>query len=113
MIDRSLEVEAKLDSLRAVGLWLQDAARDGGLPYEVAFGLDLAVHGVREVDAEERELGIGHRIDQRAHEVAPVGAHHVVLAAERHDRRVTPVACHFGKPIALQSTADHDPVEHA
>ena len=36
----------------------------------------------------------------------------VVLAAERHDRRVTPVACQFGKPIALQATADHDPVEH-
>jgi len=27
-----------------VARWLQDAARDGGFPYEVAFGLDLAVH---------------------------------------------------------------------
>lgn len=44
MIERTLEVGAGLDSLRAVGLWLHDAARDGGLPYEVAFGLDLAVH---------------------------------------------------------------------
>lgn len=44
MIDRTLEVEAKLDSVRAVGLWLEAAAREVGLPYEVAFGLDLAVH---------------------------------------------------------------------
>jgi serine/threonine-protein kinase RsbW len=43
-IDRALEVEAALHSLRAVGMWLRDAARDGGLPFEVAFGLDLAVH---------------------------------------------------------------------
>jgi anti-sigma regulatory factor (Ser/Thr protein kinase) len=44
VIERALEVEAKLHSLRAIGLWLHEAARDGGLPYEAVFGLDLAVH---------------------------------------------------------------------
>jgi anti-sigma regulatory factor (Ser/Thr protein kinase) len=44
VLDRTLEIEARLDSLRAVASWLADAARAGGLPYEVAFGLDLAVH---------------------------------------------------------------------
>ena len=37
-------MEATLGSLRTVGLWIRDATRDGGVPYEVAFGLDLAVH---------------------------------------------------------------------
>jgi sigma-B regulation protein RsbU (phosphoserine phosphatase) len=44
LVDRTLDVEATLDSLRTVGLWLRDATRDAGVPYEVAFGLDLAVH---------------------------------------------------------------------
>ena len=44
MIDRSIEVEAKLDSLRAIGVWLDETSRERGIPYEVAFGLDLAVH---------------------------------------------------------------------
>jgi anti-sigma regulatory factor (Ser/Thr protein kinase) len=44
LIERALAVEATLDSLRTVGLWMRDAARDSGLPYEVAFGLDLAVY---------------------------------------------------------------------
>src|SRR5262249_57986564 len=35
----------------------------------VRTGLDLAVHGTREVDAEERKLGIGHRIDEPAHDL--------------------------------------------
>jgi phosphoserine phosphatase RsbU/P len=44
LIERTLEVEASLDSLRTVGLWMRDATRAGGVPYEVAFGVDLAVH---------------------------------------------------------------------
>jgi len=44
LIDRTLEVEASLDSLRSVGLWMRDATRAAGVPYEVAFGVDLAVH---------------------------------------------------------------------
>ena len=68
MIDRSLEVEAKLDSLRAVGLWLQDAAREGGLPYEVAFGLDLALHeAVENVVRHGCRDGVLHHIRLRLH----------------------------------------------
>jgi anti-sigma regulatory factor (Ser/Thr protein kinase) len=74
MIDRSLEVEAKLDSLRAVGLWLQDAAREGGLPYEVAFGLDLALH-----EAVENVVRHGCRDG---------GLHHIRLRLHADDRRV-------------------------
>ena len=74
MIDRSLEVEAKLDSLRAVGLWLQDAAREGGLPYEVAFGLDLALH-----EAVENVVRHGCRDG---------GLHHIRLRLQTDDERV-------------------------
>ena len=74
MIDRSLEVEAKLDSLREVGLWLRDAALDGGLPYEVAFGLDLAAH-----EAVENVVRHGCRDG---------GLHHIRLRLRADDRRV-------------------------
>jgi anti-sigma regulatory factor (Ser/Thr protein kinase) len=68
VIDRSLEVEAKLDSLRAVGLWLQEAAREGGLPYEVAFGLDLAVHeAVENVARHGCRDGALHHVRLRLH----------------------------------------------
>jgi anti-sigma regulatory factor (Ser/Thr protein kinase) len=42
--DRTLAVEARLESLSEVGRWLAEAAREEGLPYDVAFGLDLALH---------------------------------------------------------------------
>ena len=68
MIDRTLEVEARLDSVRAIGLWLEQAARAGGLPYEVAFGLDLAVHeAVENVVRHGCRDGAGHRIQVRLH----------------------------------------------
>src|SRR5207244_3483804 len=47
--------------------------------------LDVAVDGPREVDAEERELGVGDRIDEAAHERASLGPEQVVLARERDD----------------------------
>lgn len=68
MIERALEVEATLDSLPMVGLWLRDAARDGGLPDDVAFGLDLAVHeAVENVVRHGRVNGASHRIELRIH----------------------------------------------
>jgi anti-sigma regulatory factor (Ser/Thr protein kinase) len=42
--ERSLELEARLDSLRALGLWLHQTAGELALPYEVAFALDLSLH---------------------------------------------------------------------
>ena len=74
MIDRTLEVEAKLDSVRAVGLWLEKAAREGGLPYEVAFGLDLAVH-------EAVENVVRHGCGDGA-------THHIRLSLRTDDRQV-------------------------
>ena len=63
MIDRTLEVEASLESLRTVGRWVADAARDEGLAYEVAFGLDLAVHeAVENVVSHGCGDGAAHRI---------------------------------------------------
>jgi anti-sigma regulatory factor (Ser/Thr protein kinase) len=63
VIDRTLEVEAKLDSLRAVGRWLAEAARDADIPYQVAFGLDLAVHeAVENVVRHGCGDGAAHRV---------------------------------------------------
>jgi anti-sigma regulatory factor (Ser/Thr protein kinase) len=74
VIDRTLEVEAKLDSVRAIGLWLADAAREAGLPYEVAFGLDLAVH-------EAVENVVRHGCGDGA-------THHIRLSLRTDDRHV-------------------------
>ena len=72
VIDRSLEIDATLDSLRPVGQWLKDAAREGGLAHEVSFGLDLAVHeavanivqhGCRDSGCHRIDLRI--RVDER------------------------------------------------
>jgi anti-sigma regulatory factor (Ser/Thr protein kinase) len=72
--ERTLEVEAKLDSVRAVGLWLEKVAREGGLPYEVAFGLDLAVH-------EAVENVVRHGCGDGA-------THHIRLSLRTDDRQV-------------------------
>ena len=41
-----------------------------------------------EVHAEERQARVGHRVDQRAHQLAALGAQPQVGAAERHDPRL-------------------------
>lgn len=76
MIDRTLEVEASLESLRTVGRWIADTAREGRLAYEVAFGLDLAVHEAVEnvvrhgyVDGAAHSIGLRLRLDDRRVEV--------------------------------------------
>jgi serine/threonine-protein kinase RsbW len=43
-VHRSTEIAAALDSLRPLGAWVQDAAREAGLPEEVSAGLDHALH---------------------------------------------------------------------
>jgi anti-sigma regulatory factor (Ser/Thr protein kinase) len=65
VIDRSLEVEARLDSLRAIGAWLAETAREGGLPYETAFALDLAVHEAVENAVRHGSRGEGGRVRLR------------------------------------------------
>lgn len=76
MIDRRLEVEASLASLRMVGRWIADAARQGELPYEVSFGLDLAVHEAVEnvvrhgcMDGAPHWIALRIRLDDRRVEV--------------------------------------------
>ena len=44
MGDRTLAVGAGLECLPVVARWLQEASRAESLPYDVAFGLDLAGH---------------------------------------------------------------------
>ena len=65
-VDRGLEIEAVLGSLPAVSAFLQDAARASSLPYEVAFGLDLAAHeAIENVIRYAWEDGASHRIGIR------------------------------------------------
>ncbi len=68
-----------------------------------------AVDRGREVDAQERQVGIGHGIDQVAHEAALGGGHVVVLAAERHHAVVDGQAREPGDPVGLQARAGHEP----
>jgi anti-sigma regulatory factor (Ser/Thr protein kinase) len=65
VIERSLEVGARLESLRAIGGWLEEAAREGGLPYETAFALDLAVHEAVENAVRHGWRGEGGRVRLR------------------------------------------------
>jgi serine/threonine-protein kinase RsbW len=66
VVDRTLEIDAVLGSLRVVGPWLRDAARDGGVPYEVAFGMDLAMYeAVDNIIRYAWEDGVPHRIEIR------------------------------------------------
>jgi serine/threonine-protein kinase RsbW len=43
-LHRSIDIAASLDALRPLGHWLQEAAREAGLPEETAAGLDHALH---------------------------------------------------------------------
>jgi anti-sigma regulatory factor (Ser/Thr protein kinase) len=65
VIDRSLEVEARLESLRAIGAWLEETAREGRLPFETAFALDLAVHEAVENAVRHGSRGEGGRLKLR------------------------------------------------
>ena len=62
----------------------------------------------REVDAEERELRIGDRVNQIAAPVPDVGIQFVVLAAKRHDPGIRPRAAELRHAVAVQPRAIHD-----
>ena len=72
--------------------------------------MDTAVDATRQVHAEERQVGVGHRIDQVADERG--GARHqlVELAAERHDLQVVAHTVGRRHQVRLQPGAVH---EHA
>jgi anti-sigma regulatory factor (Ser/Thr protein kinase) len=76
VVERVLEFGADLGELRTVGLWLNDACHAAGLAYEVAFGLDVAVHeAVENVvryawhDAGPHRVALRFRADGRGVEV--------------------------------------------
>src|ERR1044072_1891450 len=60
------------------------------------------------MDAEKRERRVGHRVNQTAHHVRPVGAENIVLATERHDAHFGIDAGKSGDPIALKTAAIDD-----
>jgi anti-sigma regulatory factor (Ser/Thr protein kinase) len=60
---RSIEIDAGLASLRPLGLWLQEASREAGLPEDVAAGLDHALHeAVENIVRYAWSDATGHRI---------------------------------------------------
>ena len=62
-----------------------------------------------EVDAQERELRVRHRVDQVADQVLALGPDPVVLAAKRHDSHFTLFAREQAHPVAVQPRAvDHE-----
>ena len=70
---------------------------------------DLAVDRPGQVPAEERQVGIGDRVDAGAHQLAPLGAQPQVGAAEGDDPRLGRRAGGDGEPVAPGSrAADHE-----
>jgi serine/threonine-protein kinase RsbW len=73
---RSTEIAASLDSLRLLGEWLNQAAREAALPSEVAAGLDHALHEAVEnvvryawPDSTTHRIRVAFRCDGRQAEV--------------------------------------------
>jgi anti-sigma regulatory factor (Ser/Thr protein kinase) len=101
VVDRTLEIEAVPGSLRTVGLWLRDATRDGGLPYEVAFGIDLAVHeAVENVVRYAWEDGAPHRVEIRFR----CDGHHVEVEIADDGRAFDPLS--VPAPVAPRRIED-------
>jgi hypothetical protein len=67
----------------------------------------LAVDPRGEVDAEERQAAIRHRVDEAAHELAPLGRQREVPAAEGDDARIGIGAAARGEAIGPQAGAEH------
>src|SRR5205814_8496521 len=78
---RRVEGVARRDAIPAVSAAIQ--GQDGAWTR-----LDDIVDAPREVDAEKREARIGYGVDQRLHQLRPLGHEREVVAAERHDRHV-------------------------
>src|SRR4030095_1009640 len=68
-------------------------------------GFDGAADGAREVNAEERETRIGHRINEVLDQAPTLRNQLVVFAAERNNSYTGISAAQVGDAITLQSTA--------
>jgi anti-sigma regulatory factor (Ser/Thr protein kinase) len=63
VLERELAVPASLESVRSVGLWLHDVSREAGLPYDVVFAFDVAVHeAVENIARHGRSAGAEPRV---------------------------------------------------
>src|SRR5262245_555885 len=71
--------------------------------YRVRAGLDAAADHAREVDAEERQRGIGDRVDQVAHQMMGTRHEFVIFAAERNDLHARLDAALARDPVRLQA----------
>ncbi len=99
-VERSLEVEATLASVRPVARWLAESSTAAGLAFEVAFGLDLAVH-------EAVENVIRYAWSQP-------GPHRVALAFRSQAGSVEVEVCDDGRPFdpsAVNVTAEGEDLE--
>ena len=72
--------------------------------------MHVAVDAAGQVHPEEGQLGVGHRVDQAAHQVGRGRGQLVVLAAERHDAHRRLVPEQPGHPVGVQAGAAHDHV---
>ena len=75
-LERSIEIAASLDSLRPLGQWLLDTAREAALPETIASGLDHALHEAVEnvvryawPDPRGHRIRVAFRCDGRQAEV--------------------------------------------
>ena len=66
----------------------------------------LVVNAAGEVDAEERQGGIGHGVDERAYEVAALGPQAQPGAAEGDDARVGVAAGRDREPVGPAAGAE-------
>ena len=68
----------------------------------------VAVDVAREVDAEERKRGVGHRVDHAPHELRALGRLQVLVgAAERDDARVGRCSRKDRQPVGCRARAEH------
>ena len=78
--------------------------------YGVRADVDAAVDATGEVDAEERQVGVGHRVDQAAHQRDALRDDLAELAAEREDAHTGLAPGGTREPVAVQAGADRDPI---
>src|SRR5207249_3972826 len=70
--------------------------------------LDPAVNQTCEVDAQERKLRVGHRIDEVADEELPLGTNFVIFAAKGNDFGRWPPPRSADQPIRVKPAAGDD-----
>src|SRR5271165_2556227 len=78
--------------------------------YCIGSGLDAAMNEAREVYAEERELRIGHRVNEIVDEMLAFRLELVVLPAKGNDLCLIPRTSHAAHTVAMQAGAVDDEI---